>query len=117
MLYRAEESDVAGRTVAWCGFIATRGRVERVPRPPPAVVVAAPGVLVVVVLAAEERDVELRAAVRGDIEGSSCPSWGMVEGCGMPVRAVQISAMGGSASGQGTVKRGLSQRLFMEGSS
>ena len=40
-----------------------------------------------------------------------------VEGCGMPVNAVQISAIGGSWSTQGTVKRGLSQRLWVLGSS
>lgn len=40
-----------------------------------------------------------------------------VDGCGMPVSAVQISAIGGCSSNQGTVKRGLSQRLWVLGSS
>lgn len=40
-----------------------------------------------------------------------------VEGCGMPVSAVQISAIGGCSSNQGIVKRGLSQRLWVLGSS
>lgn len=40
-----------------------------------------------------------------------------LDGWEMPVRAVQISATGGSLSVQGTVKRGLSHRLWVLGSS
>lgn len=40
-----------------------------------------------------------------------------VEGCGMPVRAVQMSAIGGFSSLQGTVNRGLSHLLCVDGSS
>lgn len=99
------ESVAAGRAVAWWGLIL--GRLVR----------NVEGLFaVVVVLAAEERLVLLRAEVRVDTEvlGSGVVA---AEGCGMPVRAVQISAIGGEASVHGTVKRGLSQRLWMLGSS
>jgi hypothetical protein len=69
---------------------------------------------VVVVLAAEERLVEARESMRletGVTTGTSA------EGRTTPVRAWKISATGGSASSQGTVKRGLSQRLCVLGSS
>lgn len=74
--------------MAWCGFIATRGLLESPPRDVPGAVV--------VVLAAEEGEivVEVREAASSDIVSPfSC-----VSGCGMPVSAVQISAIGGSAS-------------------
>jgi hypothetical protein len=93
MLYSAEESVEAGRTVAWWGFIATRGR-ERAERVPPCVIVTP-----VAVLAPEERVVELRAVVSWEtVLGCSSGVSVRVDGCGRPVRAVQMSAIGGVAS-------------------
>ena len=44
--------------------------------------------------------------------------WGSLDdGCGIPVNAVQMSAIGGSASTHGMVNKGLSQRLCVLGSS
>ena len=64
--------------------------------------------------AAEERCVFVRADVR---VGSWSVVSVVVSGWAMPVRAVQISAIGGFASLQGTVKRGLSHLLCVLGSS
>ena len=69
---------------------------------------------VVVVLAASEMVDEARDSTRletGVTVGASA------EGRTTPVRAWKMSATGGSASSQGTVKRGLSQRLCVLGSS
>lgn len=71
-------------------------------------------VRVVVTLAAEEREVELRVVVRSEM-GVMVGSW--AEGRITPDRAWKMSATGGVSSAQGTVKRGLSQRLWVDGSS
>ena len=83
---------------------------REVPDPP------APRVKVVravVTLAAEERVLEARELVSEEMAGSGVEAGSMA----MPVRAWKISAVGGSASSQGTVKSGLSQRLWVLGSS
>lgn len=101
--YRALESVAVGCTVAAWGFIFGRwGRVSI-----PGVV---PGAALVAMLA-----VSVRFAFSVGV-GVTATGAG-VDGCGMPVRDVQISAIGGSGSEYGIVKRGLSQRLWVLGSS
>ena len=80
---------------------------------PPALVVVVEGAM----LAVSVRWVLDRAAARGEMVVVVSDSAGACDGCGMPDRAVQMSAEGGSGSDQGTVKRGLSQRLWVLGSS
>lgn len=77
-----------------------------------AVVVVRAAVVVVAILAVSDGTWGVVAVGVGLVIGSVG-----VEGCGMPVSAVQISAIGGCSSNQGTVKRGLSQRLCVLGSS
>lgn len=91
--------------VAWCCL--TLG-LERVPF----WVVDVP---LVAILAVLESVVDAREAVRFDT--GVCAGAVDAEGRLVPVSAVQMSAVGGSASDQGTVKRGLSQRLWVLGSS
>lgn len=69
-------------------------------------------ILAVSEICVEARD-ELRFAIGavGDVVSVA------VDGCGRPVRAVQISATGGSASVQGIVNSGLSHLLWVLGSS
>ena len=83
-----------------------RARVEIPLRPPARVPVA--------VLATSEMVVDLRASIRLAVGVSVGAS---VEGRTTPVRASKMSETGGSASAQGTVKSGLSQRLWVLGSS
>ena len=99
--YSAEEVVVEGCMVAACGLIL--GRVGAV------VVVRA---VVVAMLAVSDGTWGVVGVGVGLVMGSVG-----VDGCGMPVSAVQISAIGGCSSNQGTVKRGLSQRLWVLGSS
>lgn len=99
--YSAEEVVVEGCMVAAWGLIL--GRVGAV------VVVRA---VVVAMLAVSDGTWGVVGVGVGLVMGSVG-----VEGCGMPVSAVQISAIGGCSSNQGTVKRGLSQRLCVLGSS
>lgn len=89
-----------GWTVAWWGLIFGRWS---------AAVRGVRAVAEVLMLAVSERRALDASTLVSDVTGVS----GSVEvdGCGMPVRAVQISAMGGSGSLHRTVKRGLSQRL------
>lgn len=77
-----------------------------------AVVVVRAAVVVVAILAVSDGTWGVVAVGVGLVMGSVG-----VEGCGMPVSAAQISAIGGCSSNQGTVKRGLSQRLCVLGSS
>lgn len=102
--YSASESVATACTVAWWGII--RGRVDW-PR-----LKVLP--VVVVVLAAEERVDAARESVRVET-GLAVSVW--ADGRVTPVKAWKMSATGGSASDQGTVKRGLSQRLWVLGSS
>lgn len=99
--YSAEEVVVEGCMVAAWGLIL--GRVGAV------VVVRA---VVVAMLAVSDGTWGVVGVGVGLVMGSVG-----VDGCGMPVSAVQISAIGGCSSNQGTVKRGLSQRLWVLGSS
>lgn len=102
--YIAFESVAAACTVAWCGTI--RARAESPLRPPPRVPVA--------VLATSEMVVDARESVSLGIAVSVGAS---VDGRTTPVKAAKMSATGGSGSSQGTVNRGLSQRLWVLGSS
>lgn len=103
--YRAEESVAVGRTVAAWGFIFGRVRVRR----------PVPGAPVAPVAMLSVSEVVLMDAVGAGVMLEVCGA--VADGCGIPVSAVQISAIGGSASKYGTVKRGLSQRLWVLGSS
>jgi hypothetical protein len=104
--YIAFESVATACTVAWWGTIL--GRVERPPRLPPMVRVP------VAILAVSEMVVFARESVRLGIGAVVSVS---VDGRTTPVRAWKMSATGGCGSSQGTVKRGLSQRLWVLGSS
>lgn len=78
--------------------------------------------VVVVTVVAESRRVVLDGVLSDDGEGFEVDVRLDVEvGVGLdivwPVNAVHIASMGGVGSDQGTVNRGLSQRLFVEGSS
>lgn len=101
--YRALGSVATAWTVAWCGMI--RGLVDC----PRLKVFAA-----VVVLAASERVDDASDSVR---LGTGVVVCVCADGRTTPVRAWKISATGGSLSGQGTVNSGLSQRLWVLGSS
>ena len=82
--------------------------------PPPLLPPRVNDVRVVVTLAAEESVVlfiEVVRSVIGVMGGASA------EGRTMPVNAWNMSAIGGVSSAQGTVKSGLSQRLWVVGSS
>jgi len=84
--YRAEESVAVGRTVAAWGFIFGRVRVRR---PVPGAPVAPVAMLAV-------SEVVLMDSVGVGVIIEVCGV--AADGCGMPVSAVQISAIGGSAS-------------------
>lgn len=71
-------------------------------------------VRVVVTLAALDMFVAAREEVRSVM---AVTTGACAEGRTTPVRAWKISAIGGVSSDQGTVKRGLSQRLWVLGSS
>lgn len=103
--YSAVGSVAGAWMVAWWGLIFGLGRA------PIRVVDVAP----VAILAVSESVVDARDVVRfetGVVAGAA-----EAEGSAVPVSAVQMAAMGGSGSDQGTVKSGLSQRLCVLGSS
>lgn len=109
--YSAFVPVAAGRTVDWCGFI-----LGLPSRPPPAaVVVFVAPVRNVAILAVSDICVDASEAPSSETGGSFPVS--ADEGCGSPVSAVQISAIGGSASVQGIVNNGLSHRPAVLGSS
>lgn len=101
--YSAPESVATAWTVAWCGIIFGRVDWLRLKARPD-----------VVVLAMSERVLDARDWVRLDTGVSAGAS---ADGSTTPDRAWKMSATGGSGSDQGTVKRGLSQRLWVLGSS
>lgn len=103
--WRAVGSVAAGRTVAWWAFILGRGRVRR------------EGVDVVgVVVFEEEEEVWVVDVVAvSEVVGVSVVEGGF--GIVVPVRADQMSSIGGVGSDHGTVKRGLSHLLIVVGSS
>lgn len=114
-LYSAVGSDAGAWTVAWCCLILGRGsvpirRVGVVPVPVP-----------VVVLAVSDIDMDCMGVVRFGADGLlfsfTLLFVGVEEGNVVPVRAVHMALIGGSGSNQGVVKRGLSQRLLVLGSS
>lgn len=108
--YSAEELVADGWRVAAWGLILGRVAARR-----PLLVTLVPAVAtlavsnvgfwVVVVLGFEMVGVD--GVVLGSVD----------DGCTMPVNAVQMSAIGGSASTHGMVNKGLSQRLCVLGSS
>lgn len=99
--WRALGSVVAGWRVAWWGTILGRGRDVRVL------------VLVVVVEGVFVESCEVGSEVVSEsVSVADCSL-----GTGMPVKAVHISSAGGVGSLHGTVKSGLSQRLWVVGSS
>lgn len=95
---------VGWRVAAW-GLIL--GRLTGVVR-------VAVAVVVVVTLAVSDGRLVFASGVVEEVGVVSVPA---CEGCGIPVNAVQISAIGGSSSNQGIVKSGLSHRLWVLGSS
>lgn len=101
--YNASESVATAWTVAWCGMILGRVDWPRLNVLP-----------VVVVLAAEERVDEARESARVE---TGVVAWVWADGRTTPVNAWKMSATGGSVSVQRTVNRGLSQRLWVLGSS
>lgn len=107
--YSAEELVADGWRVAAWGLILGRVAARK---PPPVALVPAVATLAV-------SDVGFWVVVLGfEIVGVDGVVLGSVDdGCTMPVNAVQMSAIGGSASTHGMVNKGLSQRLCVLGSS
>lgn len=95
----ADEDVDVGCMDAWCGWIWVFARN-------PALLPSA-----------VEEVVEMCVVANEDARVDGFLSVSEIDGQGIPVRALQMSATGGAASAKGTVNRGLSQRLCVLGSS